>query len=205
MSNGIAYPVFRTRDSALALAMARRMVAFGVQPCSEVSVEAEISSLPEVQRMRTALPEAWFTSWTAPQDAEDDVLDLARSVPAGELPDDLAAAEEYLPLTVSMPDQPVGSVEDHFTAVVGPHPAAIRWSALMWPAAPERDLYGEGKHAEVTLLLNCDSIALDAPAETHLVLVHVRRRNRDGYEDRFAQWLAERIGQQVVGPPQDGG
>ncbi|MCX5524542.1 hypothetical protein OG342_16985 [Streptomyces bobili] len=31
---------------------------------------------------------------------------------------------------------------------------------------------------------------------------HVRRRNGDGYEDRFAQWLAERIGQKVVGPPQ---
>ncbi len=61
-------------------------------------------------------------------------------------------------------------------------------------------MYGENKHAEVTLLLNCDSRELDARADTHLVLVHVRRCNGDGFEDRFAEWLAEQIGQKVIGP-----
>ncbi|MEU0115453.1 hypothetical protein ABZ137_17425 [Streptomyces bobili] len=99
-------------------------------------------------------------------------------------------------------DQPLGSIEDHSAVVIGPHLAGIRWSSLSWPEAPERDLYGEEEHAEVTLLLHCDSRELDARADTHLVLVHVRRRNGDGYEDRFAQWLAERVGQKVIGPPQ---
>ncbi|MEJ8643007.1 hypothetical protein WKI68_19690 [Streptomyces sp. MS1.HAVA.3] len=202
MSNGIAYPVFRTSDPAVALNVARQMVAFGVQPYSEVSVEAEVPTLAEVRRLRDALPEAWFRSDTAPFDLDLDP-DVARSVPAGELPDDLTRVEEFLPFSVSQLDQPVGSIEGHFAAVTGPHPAEIHWSALMWPEAPERDLHGEGQHAEVTLLLNCESRALDARTDTHLVLVHVRRGNRDGYEDRFAQWLAEQIGQKVIGPPQE--
>ncbi|MFD4692025.1 hypothetical protein [Streptomyces sp. NPDC058463] len=50
----------------------------------------------------------------------------------------------------------------------------------------------------MTLLLNCDSIDLGVRADTHNVL-HVRRRS-DG--DDFAGWLAEQIGQRVIGPPQ---
>ncbi|MFD7631315.1 hypothetical protein ACFV7Q_35770 [Streptomyces sp. NPDC059851] len=204
MSNDVAYPVFRTPDRDLALRTARRMVAFGAQPYSQVSVEAEVPTLAEARRLRDALPESWFTCWDvdAPSVPPPNIPDLTYSVPAGGLPDDLTGAEVYLPLSVSMLDQPLGSIEDHFAAVVGPHPAEVRWSSLAWPEAPERDLYGEGKHAEVTLLLNCDSRELDARADTHSVLVHVRRRNGDGYEDRFAEWLAEQIGQKVIGPPQ---
>ncbi|GHI86701.1 hypothetical protein [Streptomyces xanthophaeus] len=202
MSNSIAYPVFRTPDPDAALSVARQLVEFGVRPYSEVSVEAEVPTLAEVGRLRDALPEAWFRSDTAPFGTGVEP-DLARSVRAGELPDDLAGVAEHLPFSVSMLDQPVGSVEAHFAAAVGPHPAEIHWSALEWPPAPERDLRGEYKHAEVTLLLNCDSRELGERAATHLVLVHVRRRNRDGYEERYAQWLAEQFGQQVIGPPQE--
>ncbi|MEV5313855.1 hypothetical protein [Streptomyces sp. NPDC052610] len=207
MSSGIAYPVFRTPDPALALSVARRMVAFGVQPYSEVSVEAEVSTLVEVRRMLDVLPGAWFTSHTAPFRLDPA---LARSIPDipdmpdGDLPRDLARVADFPPFTVSLPDQQVGSVEDRFTAAAERSPAAVHWTSLSWPGAPEHDLHGEAKHAEVTLLLNCDSIELDAPADTHLVLVHVRRRNRDGYEDRMARWLAEQIGQRVIGPPQEG-
>ncbi len=62
-------------------------------------------------------------------------------------------------------------------------------------------MYGENKHAEVTLLLNCDSPELDALLDAHLVFVHVRRQDGDGYEGRFAQWLAEQTGQKVIGTP----
>jgi hypothetical protein len=204
MSTDVAYPVFRTSDRDLALRVARQMVVFGAQPYSQVSVEAEVPTVSEVKRLRDALPESWFMCWNmdAPVVAPPGIPELTCAAPARELPDDLAGAEVYLPLTVSMLDQPLGSVEDRFAAVIGPHQAGIHWSSLSWPQAPERDLHGEEKHAEVTLLLNCDSRELDAPADTHLVLVHVRRCNGDGYEDRFAQWLAERIGQKVVGPPQ---
>ncbi|GHF77772.1 hypothetical protein [Streptomyces griseosporeus] len=204
MSNDVAYPVFRTADRDLALRAARRLVAFGARPWSQVSVETEVPTAAEAIRLRDALPEAWFTCWhlDAPILAAPGVPDLTGGVPARELPGDPVGLQPYLPLSLSMLDQPVGTVEDRFAKVVGGHMAAIRWSSLSWPAAPERDLYGEDKHAEVTLLLNCDSRELDAPADTHLVLVHVRRHNGDGYEDRFAQWLAERVGQRLIGPAQ---
>ncbi|MFF9016464.1 hypothetical protein ACF09C_26275 [Streptomyces sp. NPDC014870] len=203
MSTGVAFPVIRTPDRDLALRLARRMVAFGVQPYSEVSVEAVVPTVAEVSRLRDALPESWFTSWNraAPVVPPPGIPDLTRYAPGRELPDNLADTQAYLPLTVSMIDQPLGSIEDHFAAVIGPHPAEIHWSSLSWPKAPERDLHGESNHAEVTLLLNCDSRELEAAADTHLVLVHVRRRNGDGYEERFAEWLAEQIGQKVIGPP----
>ncbi|MFF7492852.1 hypothetical protein [Streptomyces rubiginosohelvolus] len=204
MSIGVAYPVLRTSDLDLALRVARQMVVFGAQACSEVSVLAEAPTVSEAGRLRDALPDAWFESESmdAPIVPPPGIPDLTCAVPARELPDDLTEAQAYLPLNVSMLDQPPGSIEDHFAVAIGPHPAEIRWSSLLWPEAPERDLYGEGKHAEVTLLLNCESRDLDARTDTHLVLVHVRRCNGDGYEDRFAEWLAEQIGQKVIGAPQ---
>ncbi|MFG2767429.1 hypothetical protein [Streptomyces rubiginosohelvolus] len=204
MSNSVAYPVLRTPDLDLALRVARQMVVFGAQPGSEVSVLAEVPTVTEAGRLRDALPDASFESESmdAPIVPPPGIPDLNCAVPARELPDDLTDAQAYLPLNISMLDQPLGSIEDHFAAVIGPHPAEIRWSSLLWPEAPERDLYGEGKHAEVTLLLNCDSRDLDARTGTYLVLAHVRRCNGDGYEDRFAEWLAEQIGQKVVGRPQ---
>ncbi|MGW4180229.1 hypothetical protein [Streptomyces rubiginosohelvolus] len=204
MSIGVAYPVLRTPDLDLALRVARQMVVFGAQPCSEVSVLAEVPTVTEAGRLRDALPDAWFESESrdAPIVPPPGIPDLTCAVPARELPDDLTDTQAYLPLNVSMLDQPPGSIEDHFATAIGLHPAEIRWSSLSWPEAPERDLYGEGKHAEVTLLLNCDSRDLDARTDTHLVLVHVRRCNGDGYENRFAEWLAEQIGQKVIGAPQ---
>ncbi len=204
MSNGVAYPVFRTPDVDLALRVARQMVAFGAQPYSKVSVEAEVPTVAEVGRLRDVLPDSWFTCWNmdSPTVPPPGIPDLTCSALARELPDNLADIQAYLPLTLSMLDQPLGSIEDHFAAVVGPDPAQIHWDSLSWPEAPERDLYGETKHAEVTLLLNCESRELDVRADTHLVLVHVRRRNGDGFEERFAGWLAEQIGQKVMGAPQ---
>ncbi|MFB7374319.1 hypothetical protein ACFC0D_31285 [Streptomyces sp. NPDC056222] len=84
----------------------------------------------------------------------------------------------------------------------GPYPAEIHWDSMYWPAAPERGLNGDASNAKVTLLLHCTDRGLDIQADTHTVLVHVRKRNGDGYEDRLAQWLAEQIGQKVIGPPQ---
>jgi hypothetical protein len=204
MSMDVAYPVFRSPDPGLSLRVARQMVAFGIQTHSEVSVEALVSTMAEVKRLGDALPEAWATSWNldAPAAPPPGFPDLNRAARVRELAGDLAWAEPYLPVWISMLDQPVGSIEDRFAAVVGPYPAGIRWTELCWPEVPEHDFCAEYKHAEVTLLFNCDARELEPRSDRHTVLVHIRRRNRDGYEDRRAAWLAERIGQAVVGPPQ---
>lgn len=200
MSTSVSYPILRTSDPAPALSVARRLVEFGSRSYSDVSVEAEVPTLAEARRLRDSLPEAWFTSWSAPSDPDPGVPALFRGVPSGELPDDLTSVERFLPFSVSMLDQPLWSIEDHFFEVAGACMGVIHWSSLEWPPAPERDLYGEFKHAEVTLLLNCDSRDLEVRADTHLVLVHVRRRNGDGYEDRVAQWVAEQVGREAIGP-----
>ena len=50
----IAYPVFRTTDPALALGVARQLVAVGEQPYAEFSVDVELPTAREALRMREA-------------------------------------------------------------------------------------------------------------------------------------------------------
>ncbi|PBC64148.1 hypothetical protein BKI49_10705 [Streptomyces sp. Tue6028] len=80
--------------------------------------------------------------------------------------------------------------------------AEIHWDLLEWPKVPEAGLYADFKHAEVSVLFNAATRDLDERIDGHTVLVHVRRRNGDGYEERHASWLAEQVGQTVIGPPQ---
>ncbi|MFF8379853.1 hypothetical protein ACF07V_27410 [Streptomyces sp. NPDC015661] len=210
MSNDVAYPIFRSSDRTEALRVAREMVAVGLQPGCEVSVEAEAHSLDELKRLRGELPDAWVICWDdrgAPAEPPPGLPDLTHPLHAHELPDDLTGAEPYLPLAFAINEQPLGSVEDRFVHAAGVAPAELRWEHLVWPEAPEDGVYGEeATHAEVTLVLNNDSRGLDVPADTHLVLVHVRRTETlDGrmpYAERHAKWLAERIGRQVIGPGQ---
>ncbi|GGY38934.1 hypothetical protein [Streptomyces tanashiensis] len=209
MSNDVAYPILRSPDRAEALRVAREMVAVGLQPDSYVTVEAEAHTLDELKRLRDELPDAWVICWDdrgVPATPPPGLPDLTHPLRAHELPDDLTGAEPYLPLAFSLREQPVGSVEDHFLHAAGASPAELLWECLVWPEALEDEVYGEGTHAEVTLVLNNDSRGLDVPADTHLVLVHVRRTHtHDGrmpYSEHHAKWLAERIGRKIIGPPQ---
>jgi hypothetical protein len=96
-------------------------------------------------------------------------------------------------------DLPVGSIDDVFTAAIGPNVGEINREGLCWPDAPEVGILGESKHAEVTLLLNTRTRELD---DDHTVLVHVRSVGVDGRQIRepCAHWLAEQVGLTVIGP-----
>ncbi|MFE2991068.1 hypothetical protein [Streptomyces sp. NPDC059262] len=205
MSNAIAYPVFRTPDPVLALRVARQLVAVGDRHCAEVSVDVELCTVPEVLRIREALPDAWFRKEDVEDWARDpsDPTGLHGGVHAPELSSDPGFLSSRLPLWASMEYRPVGSVEEEFAALVGPNIGEIWWSGLFWPDAPDRDIHGEPSNARVSLLFNCRTQGLDERSDDHTVLVHVRRRNRDGSEERHASWLAEQIGQTVIGPPQE--
>ncbi|MFD3680426.1 hypothetical protein [Streptomyces sp. NPDC058613] len=98
----------------------------------------------------------------------------------------------------------VASVEDAFTASIGPSVGEINWQDLFWPDAPEVGFHGESKHAEVTLLLNTSTREYDEPADGHTILVRVRSVNVDGRQMRepYAHWLAEQVGLTVIGPGQ---
>ncbi|MFD3580957.1 hypothetical protein [Streptomyces sp. NPDC058683] len=123
MSNDIAYPVFRTPDLALALSTARRLMEFGRCEYSEVSVYAEIRSVAEVRRVAKELPEGWFRGQADCLDVDGVPLEeqpaLVVGVQGPGLPADPAAYEGRLPVECELYDQPVGSIEDAFTAAIG--------------------------------------------------------------------------------------
>ncbi|MGW1293488.1 hypothetical protein [Streptomyces sp. NPDC002533] len=205
MSSAIAYPVFRTTDPILALRVARQLVAVGDVRHAEVSLDVELRTVPDVLRMREALPDAWFRK----EDVEawgrepSDPTGLHVGVHAPELSGDPGFLSSHLPLWASMEHRAVGSIEEGFADLVGPNIGEIRWSGLEWPDVPDRDIYREANNARVSLLFNSRSLDLDERSGDHTVLVHVRRANRDGSELWQASWLAEQIGQTVVGLPQE--
>ncbi|MFD7943655.1 hypothetical protein [Streptomyces sp. NPDC059744] len=204
MSVDVAYPVFHTPDPALALHVARQLLSVGdqeyAQKYAHVCVDVELPRVQDVLHVLRSMPDAWFRK--EGDDWESDPTGLNAGVHAPQLPTDAAFLSAHLPLWASMLDQPVGSVEDAFTAVASTYMAEIRWGFLGWPEVPEHGLYADYKHAEVSVLFNAATREMDEWSNGHTVLVHVRRRNGDGYEERHASWLAEQIGQTVIGPPQ---
>ncbi|MFB9573987.1 hypothetical protein [Streptomyces yanii] len=208
MSDDIAYPVFRTPDPALALSTARRLMEFGRYEYSTVSVYTELHSVAEVRRMAEELPEARFQGQEKYREFDGAPLEeypaLFLGVQGPGLPADPDAYEGRLPVECELLDLTVGSIEDAFTAAIGPNRGEINWESLCWPDAPEPGFHGESKHAEVTLLFNTHTRDLDEPADDHTVLVHVRSVSIDGRQMRepYAHWLAGQVGLTVLGPGQ---
>ncbi|WP_336318931.1 hypothetical protein [Streptomyces lavendofoliae] len=205
MSSPVAYPVFRSPDPVLALQVARQLVGVGDRQYAEVSVDVELCTVPEVLRIREALPDAWFRKEDIEDWARDpsDPTGLHRGVHASGLSGDPDFLSSHLPLWASMEYRPLDSVEEGFAALVGPNIGEIWWSSLVWPDAPGRDIRGEADNARISLLFNCRTLGLDQRSDDHTVFVHVRRRSRDGSAERHASWLAEQIGRSVIGPPQE--
>ncbi|CAM5227435.1 hypothetical protein SBADM41S_03036 [Streptomyces badius] len=204
MSVDVAYPVFHTPDPALALRVARQLLSVGDQDDAKVDVDVELPRAEDVLLILRAMPDASFRK----EDVDDWVRDtsdptgLHAGVHGPQLSTDTAFLSRHLPLWASMLDQPVGSIEDTFTAVASKYVAEIRWKSLGWPEVAEHDLYADSKHAEVSVLFNAATREMDEWSNGHTVLVHVRRRSGEGYEERHASWLAGQIGRTVIGPPQ---
>ncbi|MFE5813150.1 hypothetical protein ACFQ6S_07060 [Streptomyces sp. NPDC056479] len=118
MSNPIAYPVFRTTDPVTALRVARQLMAVGDQQYADVSVDVELCTVPEVLRIREALPDAWFRKEDVEEWARDpsDPTGLHGGVHAPELSSDPGFLSWHLPLWASMEYRRVGSVEEEFAA-----------------------------------------------------------------------------------------
>ncbi|WP_158716002.1 hypothetical protein [Streptomyces sp. NRRL B-24720] len=204
MSNDVAYPVFRTPDPALALRVARQLLGVGDLEHAKVDVDVELPRVEDALLILRTMPDAWFRT----EDVDDWVRDesdptgLHAGVHGPQLSVDAAFLTTHLPLWASMLDQPVGSIEDTFTAVASTYMAEIRWYFFGWPEVPEHGLCADYKHAEVTVLFNAATREMDEWSDGHTVLVHVRDRSNNGYSERHASWLAKQVGQTVIGPPQ---
>ncbi|MFD6322457.1 hypothetical protein ACFWOL_06135 [Streptomyces sp. NPDC058442] len=206
MSNPVSYPVFRTTDPAVALRVARELVAAGDQQYAQVSVDVELRTVREVLRIRQALPDSWFRKEDIENWAQgpSDPAGLHGGIHASELSSDPDFLRPHLPLRASMEYRPVGSIEEDFAASVGSNASEIWWSGLIWPDVPDNGIHSEANNARVSLLLNCRTEDLDERTDDHTVFVHVRRRSRDREaEERHASWLAEQIGQSVIGSRQE--
>ncbi|MER6479008.1 hypothetical protein [Streptomyces filamentosus] len=209
MSNDVAYPVFRTPDPALALKTARRLMEFGRREYSEVSAYAEFASVAEVRRVAGLMPGGWFRGASELEEFEgvpfEDQPPFVMGVPAAELPVEASAFEGRLPVEWEVFDCPIGSIEDAFTAAIGPSTGEIHWDSLEWPEVPEEGFHGDSKHAEVTLLFNTHTRYANEPADDHTVLVHVRSAVYDGRQrnEPYAHWLAAQVGLAVIGPAQE--
>ncbi|MFE9560099.1 hypothetical protein ACFYM0_03215 [Streptomyces sp. NPDC006487] len=208
MSNDIAYPVFRTPDLGLALSTVRRLTEFGRREYSEVSVSAELCSVAEVRRVAEDLPGGWFRGQAEYGEfdgvpfQEQPVLVFGAQAPG--LPAEPSAYEGRLPVECSLLDQPVGSIEDAFSATIGPNIGAVRWTSLCWPDVPAAEFVGESEHTAVTLLLNSRTRHLDQSAEDHTVLGHIRSAVFNGRQTQepYAHWLAAQVGLTIIGPGQ---
>lgn len=78
------------------------------------------------------------------------------------------------------------------------------WLPLFLVFSHYSNVYGEANNARVSALFNCRTTYLDERADDHTELVHVLRRTHDREsEERHASWLAEQIGQAVIGPRQE--
>ncbi|MEU3794895.1 hypothetical protein AB0F07_34740 [Streptomyces fructofermentans] len=182
MSVDVAYPLFHTPDPARALHVARQLLNVADQEYASVWVDVELPGVEDVLHILSAMPDARFRK----EDVDDwvrnpsDPTGLHGGVHGPQLTTDAAFLSTHLPLWASMEGQPVGSIEDIFTAVAGKYVAEIHWDCLFHASTRE----------------------LDEWSNRHTVLVHVRSRNGGGYEERHASWLAEQIGQTVIGPPQ---
>ncbi|MFE6834925.1 hypothetical protein ACFVFI_08790 [Streptomyces sp. NPDC057705] len=200
MSNGVSHPVFRTSDPAAALALARRLITLGEREYAQVSVDVELCTVDEVLRLRRALPDAWFRTendafWAR---VVDEDADLRTDWHASELPEEADDLAPLLPIGAFVLDQPVGSLEDRFTGLVGENHGVIRWEQLLWPEVPELGYGGRVEHDGVTLVFNCDDAGTGLQVGAHTVCVDLHRRRDAG---RYTAWLAEQVGRSVIGPP----
>ncbi|MEU2508564.1 hypothetical protein ABZ621_28130 [Streptomyces sp. NPDC007863] len=200
MSNGVSYPVFRTSDSAAALATARQLLALGEREYAQVSVDVELCTVAEVMELRRVLPDSWFRTeneefWARKLDTQ---TVLRCDWHAAELSEDTDSLAPLLPLWASMVDQPVGGVEDAFATLVGMRYGVIRWDQMIWPAVPEHGYDGRVEHDGVTLVFNCDDAGVERQIGTHTVCVDVHK-TRDS--QKHTAWLANQIGQAVIGSP----
>ncbi|MBR7835855.1 hypothetical protein KDL01_21455 [Actinospica durhamensis] len=193
MSTSRALPILRTADLQVAYAAVERLLRL-VIPLKGfyVSAEAQALTLDEAQRMALAFPEATI----APCDPHwPEFNDEIRELVAAGDPRVLGA----LPVTLTLDQRPVGSIEEAFLKITGTGWASIKWSWFQWPAVAELGLEPRGKDAFVQIVINSRDVMSEIPAADHTVFIHLR-----GEDDTRAEWLARQVGLQPIGPWENG-
>ncbi|MGW8361849.1 hypothetical protein ACWGK1_14905 [Streptomyces wedmorensis] len=193
MSTSNALPILRTPDLLKAHQAVQRLLSLAIPMDKfQVSTEARALTLAEAQNMVAAFPKATVS----PDDPyrPESCGEIRRMVSAG---DPWVAA--LLPVTLHLEGQPVGSIEETFFGVIGSGPGSIDWDFFSWPAVPELGLEIRNKDAHVQIAINSQGVYQDAPSTDHTVFIHFR----EGDVAR-AEWLAQQVGLQPIGPVECG-
>ncbi|MCL8013410.1 hypothetical protein [Streptomyces sp. AS02] len=103
------------------------------------------------------------------------------------------------PVKVSVGIETVAQARDVLATGMAIQRCFVLWHNLKWPPVPELGLDEEYKYAELEVACNSHDIHCEEWAPEHTVFVH----GRPGHDAR-ADWLAERVGARVVGPPEFG-
>ncbi|MEV6002175.1 hypothetical protein AB0M25_23605 [Streptomyces griseomycini] len=181
MGNSQAHPAFRTIDLTVAVKLAQDLIAIGDSSDVEVNLEITVPGMPELERLTTAMPTATMFGYG--------------QSPCTHPPSGSAAASPF-PIFLEWRSQPYGRLEDRFVAVVGQCPGTLVWSRVRWPAVPSLNLPAEGEYGHVSISINSRHLHWDEPALDHTVHIH----DRKGSVLR-AQWIAEQVGLDLIGPP----
>lgn len=154
----------------------------------QVNAEAQALTLAEAQRMAAAFPAAVISPDDPYRPESRD--EIRRMISSGD-----PRAEALLPFTLHLESQPVGSIEETFFGVIGSGTGSIDWDFFSWPAVPELGLEVRNKDAYVQIAINSQDVYRETPATDHTVFVHFRQ----GDVER-AEWLAQEVGLQPIGP-----
>ncbi|MFV5994934.1 hypothetical protein ACNPQM_21360 [Streptomyces sp. NPDC056231] len=193
MSTSNALPILRTPDLLNAHQAVQRLLSLAFPMDKfQVGAEAQALTLEEAQRMVAAFPKAWVSPDDPYWPESDD--EVRRMIVAGD-----PRVSVLLPVTLYLESRLVGSIEKAFFGVIGSGTASIDWDFFSWPAVPELGLEIRNKDAKVQIAINSRDVYRDAPATDHTVFIHFR----EGDVAR-AEWLAQQVGLQPIGPVECG-
>lgn len=174
MGNTNAWTVLRTTDVDQALDLARRLL-----------------SLTSWHEPTGCYLDAWART--------DDVLERLVAVFPDARTRNHGTGGSTLPVNVSVELDSFEQAADALRAGMAITRCFILWHNMKWPAVAALGLDEEYKYAELEVACNSHDIYCDKPADGHAVFIH----SRPGDEQRV-EWLADRVGATVLGPPEFG-
>lgn len=188
MSTSNVLPVLRTPNRWVAYDAARRLLDITVHRGStEAHAYADDLTATEARRLFEAHPDHVYGGVSDQGTGHEEVR---RLLAAGD-----PRLESLAPFSFQLDEQPAGSIEERFLALLGSSPASLSWKGFAWPAVPELGLDLRGKDAGVQIALNSDTVDYDRPAADHTVFLHF-----NAGDVRRAEWLARQVGLTPVGP-----